>query len=212
MLFLPALGHARNISGPPAGLQVAQVGSGAPGLISSVAYAPVTPGLSFVVAPFDDSELNLAIKERFEHELRGISRTISDKAVLELSFETRVVQGRFGDNGPNLGSLEAGTNVGRESSVGLTPGARREVEVRLNVWSSTKDSILGGRQRTGSRRANVFHMNAVLRDQRSGKVLWQGDAYSEMIVADELRIARSMVRPLVASIGRTVKGEPFELE
>ena len=98
-----------------------------------------------------------------------------------------------------LGRLEAGSDTG--------------VDFRLNFWSSSQDSLLGGRQSKGeTRAANVFHMNAVLRDRRSGKVLWQGDAYSEMIVPDEPRIARSMVRPLVTNLGRTVKGEPFELE
>ena len=177
---------------------LAQAG-GAPGVMTSVAYGTVTPGLSIAVAPIDDVDLNLRIKELFEQELTATSRTISEQAVIELTFETRVIQGRFGEGLPDLARLQAGTDVG--------------VDFQMNVWSSTQDSLLGGRQpKEKVRQANVFHINAVLRDQRSGEVLWQGDAFSEMVIPDELRIARSMVRPLITNLGRTVTREPFDIE
>lgn len=176
----------------------AQLGpGGAPGVVKTVAYAPLPPGLAITVKPFDDNDLNLAVKRRFEQELGRISRPVSETAVLVLSFETRVVEGEFSGRPGTMGRFEGGTG-----------GAR----VELNVWSSTKDSLLGGRQAAGARRGNVFHMNVVLRDRRSAKTLWQGDAYSAMPTGDTPRIARSMVRPLVTSLGRTVEGEPFEIE
>ncbi len=55
-------------------------------------------------------------------------------------------------------------------------------------------------------------MNVLLRDRESGKILWQGDAYCEMLIADQARIAGSMVAPLTASLGRSVKGQPFDIE
>ena len=88
------------------------------------------------------------------------------------------------------------------------------MRLNLNVWSSSQDSLLGGRQ-TGtaeSRRANLLHMNAVLRDRETGKILWQGDAYCEMLSADEARIASSMVVPLTANLGRSVEAQPFDIE
>lgn len=177
----------------------AQLGpGGAPGIVNATAFAQVTPGLSVTVVPYDDSELNLAVKARFEEELRRTSRTVSDRAVLRLSFGTQVIQGRFSGDGPSLGRFEG--------------DSERGVHFELNIWSSTKDSVLGGRQKRDSRKANVFHINAELRDERTGKVLWQADAFCEMLTPDRLRIASSMVRPLVANMGRTAKGAPFDIK
>ncbi|MFQ5773283.1 MAG: hypothetical protein ACE5GS_02085 [Kiloniellaceae bacterium] len=182
----------------PPEMRLAQLGpGGAPGIVNAVAFAPVAPGLAIAVKPFDDNELNLAIQQRLEDELRGVSRPISDDAVLGLWFETEVIQGRFPGAAGDLGRFEGGSS-----------GVRFE----LNIWSSSRDSILGGRRKGEPRRANVFHINAILRDGRSGKTLWQGDAFCEMLTPDTLRIARSMIRPLVAGLGRTVKGEPFDIE
>ena len=177
---------------------LAQAG-GAPGVMKSVAYAPIAAEHSISVAPVDDTDLNLRIKDLFEGELTATGRATSDQAAVTLSFETRVIQGHFSEGLPDLARLQAGTDVG--------------VDFQMNVWSSTQDSLLGGRQRKDEvRRANVFHINVVLRDQGSGEVLWQGDAFSEMVVPDELRIARSMVRPLVTNLGQTVTQEPFDIE
>ena len=176
----------------------AQLGpGGAPGVVSTVAYDQLTPGLSIAVRPLDDTELNLAIKKRLEEELRRISRPLSDTAVLILSFETEVLRGRFSSAAPSLGSLEAGSE-----------GTR----FQLNVWSSDKDSILGGRKAAGPPRANVFHLSVTLRDERTGKALWQGDAMGEMLSPDTLRIAESMARPLITRLGRTATREPFDIE
>ncbi len=100
-------------------------------------------------------------------------------------------------------------------SIAVTPFADDAgVQLDLNIWSSSQDSLLGGRQKAGapSRKINLFHMNVVLGDRESGKTLWQGDAYCEMRTADPARIAGSMVAPLVASLGRSVKARPFDIE
>ena len=80
--------------------------------------------------------------------------------------------------------------------------------------ASAKPSLSTGIpfQPSRSRRVNLFHMNVVLRDRESGKILWQGDAYCEMLIADQARIAGSMVAPLTASLGRSVNGQPFDIE
>lgn len=183
---------------PRGELLIAQLGpGGAPGIVKTVAYASLTPGLAIAVKPYQDDDFNLAVKQRFEEELGRISRSVSETAVLVLSFETKVVAGEFSVQPGTMGRFEADTG---------------SAQLNLNVWSSTQDSLLGGRQQAETRRGNVFHMNVTLRDNRSGKTLWQGDAYCMMLTGDRLRIARSMVRPLVTSLGRTVGGDPFEIE
>lgn len=191
----PASGATR-----AAARQLAQLApNGAPGIVNAVALAPVAPDRPVAVTPFDDDDLSLAIKARFEDELRRLGRPVAESAPLALSFETRVIEGRFSRTAGNMGRFEGGSD-----------GLRLD----LNIWSTTQDSLLGG-QRTGeseTRQANLLHMNAVLRDRDTGRTLWQGDAYCEMLTADTLRIAASMVGPLVANLGRSARQRPFDIE
>ncbi len=101
-----------------------------------------------------------------------------------------------------------------EANLGRFEANDAGAQVNLNIWSSSRDSLFGGRQKAGapSRKVNLLHMNVVLRDRETGKTLWQGDAYCEILTADQTRIAGSMVAPLTASLGRSVTGQPFDIE
>jgi hypothetical protein len=181
-------------------LQLAQLAAnGAPGIVTTIALGAISDGQPIAVTPFADDDLSLAVKARFEVALRAAGRPVSDSAPLTLSFDTRMIAGRFSETEANMGRFEA-------DDAGM--------RLNLNIWSSSQDSLLGGRQKAGapSRKVNLLHMNVVLRDRVTGKILWQGDAYSEMLTADRARIASSMVAPLTASLGRSVTGQPFDIE
>ena len=181
-------------------LQLAQLAAdGAPGIVTAVALGPLPDGQPIAVTPFADDDLSLSVKARFEAALRAAGWPVSGTAPLTLSFDSEMIAGRFTRAEANMGRFEASDDG---------------VQVNLNVWSSSQDSLLGGRQKAGTpvRKVNLFHMNVVLRDRESGKTLWQGDAYCEMLIADQARIAGSMVAPLTASLGRSVTGQPFDIE
>ena len=179
--------------------QIAQNPSGAPGMISSRSYQPLPQGLALTVKPFDDSDTNIMIRDHLVDELKRSAYRMSDTAVLELSFETSVAEVNFSGPEPTLGTLSA--------------DAGGDLDVNVNVWSSTKDSVLGGRQRKGAaRKHNSFRLNAVLRDLRNGKRLWEADAVFAMVVSDQDRIAQSIVPQVVSALGQTVAARPFELE
>ncbi len=181
-------------------LQLAQLAAnGAPGIVNTVAFGELPDRQSIMVTPFADDDLSLSVKARFEAALRAAGRPVSDPAPLTLSFDTKVIEGRFTRAEANMGRFEANDEG---------------VQINLNIWSSSQDSLLGGRQKAGapSRKVSLLHMNVVLRDRETGKTLWQGDAYCEMLTADRDRIAGSMVAPLTASLGRSVTGQPFDIE
>ncbi len=196
---LVALGPGAAGAGKSA-LQLAQLAAnGAPGIVNTVALGELPGGQPIAVTPFADDDLSLSVKARFEAALRAAGRPVSDSAPLTLSFDTKMIGGRLTRAEANMGRFEADDEG---------------VRLNLNIWSSSQDSLLGGRQKAGaeSRKVNLFHMNVVLRDRETGKILWQGDAYCEMLIADQVRIAGSMVAPLTASLGRSVTGQPFDIE
>jgi hypothetical protein len=181
-------------------LQLAQLAAnGAPGIVTTVAFGDLPDGQPVAVTPFADDDLSLSVKARFEVALRAAGRPVSDSAPLTLSFDTKMIEGRWSRAEANLGRIEAND---------------ADAQLNLNIWSSSQDSLLGGRQKAGapSHKVNLFHMNVVLHDRETGKTLWQGDAYCEMLTADQARIAGSMVAPLIASLGRSVTGQPFDIE
>jgi len=186
--------------------QMAQT-AGAPGSVSSVLYHDLPVGLPIEVATFDDTDTNLEIQARFVKELEKSGYLVAEEAPLELSFTSEVIQGDLRRKSGSLGRIGASTEQDRG-----TRGSDVGVDVELNVWSSTQDSVLGGIQpQAGSGRHAQMHINALLRDRSSGQVLWQGDAFSALVISDERRLARAMVKPLVDAFGRSVKNEPFQV-
>jgi len=179
--------------------QVAQLGpGGAPGIVKSVAFTPLAAEDAIVVRAFDDTALNMDLKARLEIALANSGRSVAPEAPLRLDFESEVIRGELKAAGGTLGAFEGNTREG--------------ARVQLNLWSSSQDSLLGGQRTEEVRKANVLHVNASLRDTRSGRVIWQGDAFCALPGPDVEPVAASMVAPLVDSLGRTVTGEPFEIE
>ncbi len=172
----------------------------APGMVTSRAIKKVPETLTVSVAPYDDSDLNLRLKKEFETLLAardGVSIEPAAKAGLLLLFEAKVVPAEDAPYRPSLGSLNAGSSG---------------VDVNVNVWSNTQDSVLGGRQPAPEVGSNLFHINAILRHKSGGEVIWQGDIYHVLSGPETERIARAMVAPLVEKIGQTVALEPFKID
>ena len=177
--------------------QVAQAAvANAPGTVTTRALKDFSDSDRIAVTLYDDSDFNLKLKAEFEQFLRDRNRQVAEAdAELLLLIDTATIPTDQVPRGPSLGTAQAG-------SAG--------VDVNVNVWSSSQDSVIGGRKKPGSLGVSVFHINALLRYRASGEVVWQGDAYHELVTTDTERIARSMVPLLVDNLGRTVTHEPFE--
>jgi len=182
----------------------------APGMITSQAFKDFSATAPITVTPYDDNDLNLQLKAEFETELQANERKVAEaKTGLLLLFESKIIPAEQAPRRPSLGSVSARSGRGDDPSR-QDNGDDVQVDVNVNVWSNTQDSVLGGRQEAQDIGASVFHINAVLRDQANGEVLWQGDAYYELQSPDAERVARAMVPPLVDNLGKSTANEPFE--
>lgn len=190
-LILPDPAGAQQPAAAPSGITR--------GLLTTQVFKKTPAQPAIAVSPYDDSDLNLTLKADFEAQIAGQNRGRVERegaADYLLLFESEVMPADAVPRDPSLGSAEV-TDEG--------------VDVNVNVWSSEKDSILGGRQEGAAMDSSVFHINAVLRERASSTVAWQGDAYYRLSGPATEPVARAMIAPLVEKLGQAVVRESFEI-
>ncbi len=172
----------------------AQALTGGEGIVNAVAFSAIPEELVVEVTLYDDTDLDLAIRDEMIEALEAAKHAVSDGAPFELSLETDEEAIRYSSKSPSLGELSFGGGI----------------DVEMNVWSSTQDSLLGGRQeRTVRRGENHFEIRAVLRDRQAGSVVWEGRATVQGDRGSAAPIMRKMVDSLVANLGQTVDDGTF---
>lgn len=168
------------------------------GVVQAVSYREVPDPLSLSVILFDDSRLDLRIRDQMLAALERANHDLGDNPLFELELSSTTRSGRFVADGPSLGRLSTTSD---ESS-----------RVEMNVWSSSQDSILGGRyaDREG-RTFSSFEIEAVLRERSLGEVVWEGHAIVETDRGQAEPYVPQMVESLVRSLGRTVREQTFSV-
>ena len=175
----------------------AQQAPGTQGVLNAVAYREVPGELGLEVTLYDNSDLDLRVRERMELALRAAGYTVAEGAPFELLLETASRLGEIEDWAPSLGELS-------------TKGGG--VALQFNIWSNTQDSVIGGRQERPSTVGQLrLEMRAVLRERESGTVVWEGRAVSQSTGSDSERLATGMVGPLAESLGQTVRQQVFPI-
>lgn len=171
-----------------------------PGRTHAAAYAPMPSDLSITVRPWDNNSANQRLKSKFTETLsqRGV-RLAEAGAPLTLNFETEVESIAVPDGGPSLGQLQA---------------RNHESRIRMNLWSSTQDSVVTGRRSGGEAGGGSvrYVLRATLDDQRNGQRLWQGQTSYEVTSGDETTTFALMIPVLVESLGQTVRPKGFRIE
>ena len=170
----------------------------APGQAYSTSFAPLAADPVIAVRPLDNSHANVALKQHFAAALQKRSIRVQDMpAPLVLNFETEVDQ----------------TIRRTIPTLGAATGDRREAEVRVNVWSTSQDSLLRGRVGDAPDRGMLRHvLTATLDDDRTGRRIWQGEAAYSGAPADEAETFAGMAAILVEQLGRTVRQRSFRIE
>ncbi len=165
------------------------------GVIQAVSYREVPNPLSLLVTLFDDSNLDLRIRDQMVASLERANHSLGDDPLFELELGSEVRSGRFVTGGPSLGRLSSNSDNTR---------------LDVNIWSSSQDSILGGRNSERSRRSfTSFEIEATLRERSLGEVVWEGHAIVEADRGQAEPYVPRMVESLVKSLGRTVRDGTF---
>ena len=182
-----------------------RAGDARQGVLNAVAFAPLPEGLPVMVRPLDDSDANLALKERFEAHLKGRGFVIVDTPqVLVVSFETRDELGGF-TPGSQRTIFEVQGVAGNSAAV-------EDVEYRFKLFDSQDGGVLNrGNRGTGTSIPGRFRLDVTVDDRSAGKRLWHGWAVAVLDATNPTADTDAIVPMLVDKVGKTVREEVFEL-
>jgi len=139
-----------------------------------------------------DSDIAAAFSEELAHHQYRIVRG----ADLVVGIDTRREDGRIDDGPGSLGKLR---------------GGKGGVEMEMNVWSSSEDSLLVRRAARQERIEPKLVIIATLRDAHTGKIHWRGRASGPVGNAQPRAVGLALVPPLVEAFGCSVAIDPINL-
>lgn len=170
-------------------------------VVAAMACEPLAKGAAFKLSPADDTPLYQAVGERIRQAAERAGHPIRGDAGLELYYSAveSIVEVR--SKGPNFGSFDVRT-VNREA----------RVQLLFNVWSTSKDSIIGGRKtKDGASISNHLIMSLELNREDNGRCVWRGEGAValEGVTADQ--VAKGLADAVAARLGKAVDKEILHL-
>lgn len=168
--------------------------------LNAVSYFDLPKNEPVTVEIFDDAKENIVLKERFEQELRDQGYTLSPDARLILSFETRDTSGKWSGGGPNrlIEMRNSENHTGKDAP-----------EVVVSIYNNQRGGVFNPKRDPGINQVapSEFRIDASIEDRTNGRRLWQGWTITASVGAEDASIRRSMVKPIVANIGNTVRDQ-----
>ncbi|MGE4219166.1 MAG: hypothetical protein AB7G39_06935 [Alphaproteobacteria bacterium] len=173
------------------------------GFVSGTACTALPMAPTYAVVPEDDSPENLEAGRYFEQAMRARGLTVpADPRQAEMRLVYRLDRQHSAtlSGGPDLGRFGASNTDG--------------VDVRVNIFSTSQDSIVGGRkpkteQLQSQLRIVVRLDQPVTSDDRG--CIWRGEAVARLEIADTETVTRVAVGQLIGALGTTVERQPYTL-
>ena len=172
-------------------LVLVAAGAGAPearaqGTAFRLACEPIPENAVFYVEPYNDDDLNTGIVESFTKEMKKLGHKIGRKDRYEIMMDSKIELGRIDGPDRTLGHAKTG---------------EQGVEVLVNLWSSSNDSLLSGRRGRETRESTLLIVTATLRDREDDRPLWRGEARGVLGNSDPLRLGRRLMPGLAQVFG-----------
>lgn len=168
--------------------------------LNAVSYFDLPKNEPVMVEIYDDAKENVILKNRFEDELREQGYTISQDARLILSFETRDTSGKWSGGGPNrlIEMRNSQNHTGKDAP-----------EVVVSIYDNQRGGVFNPKRDPGITQVapSEFRIDASIEDRTNGRRLWQGWTITASVGAEDTSIHQSMVKPIIANIGNTVRDQ-----
>ena len=179
--------------------------AGPKGILSTVSYQKVAEKVAFAIQTLDDSDDNVILREDFVEAMERKGYKISADARYVITLETSTQEGTW-------------TGSGRSKIVRLGNAADHSgtdaPDVRVSIFDSSEDGLFSGKRKRRFTQvaASTLRIDAQIDDRQNGKRVWQGWAQAEVASAGEdLTLSKSMIRPLIENLGKTVRQKQFQL-
>lgn len=183
------------------------------GELSSTLMHPLPPRPTFAVRIYDDTKENLAFRRTFVDALRRAGYQTSREGAYVFSFATSITW-----KAKRQKELQS-ERVRRypvERGEATLPTSRRDGDFENNP-----ETLMFGERRTtppliAPRISNTEYdrldISVTLRERESSRVVWTADLALPLLHEDRERIVRSILGPIIRTIGRDADHEPFEVK
>lgn len=167
-------------------------------MLNAVNYVDKPVGKTVSVEIFNDSPINIALKEQFEAELRNQGYTVQDGAQFIVSIDTRDTSGSWTGGGSTsiIDIANQDNHTGTDSP-----------KVRMRIFDTQRGGLLNKKQETGVTEVSPseFRIDATVEDRSNGRRMWEGWTIMGIEGGDNTIAQHAMVAPLVSNIGKTVR-------
>jgi hypothetical protein len=182
------------------------------GELSGTVMHPLPARPTFGVVIYDDTEQNLAFRRAFLDALRRSGYQTGDDAPYVFSFATSITwkakrEHEIQSERIRRYPVERGEGTapqGREGDVADNP------ETRMFGDRRTTPPLIAPRISNIER--DRLDISVTLRERASSKVMWTADLALPLLEEDRDRIVRSIIGPIIQTIGRDADHEPFEVK
>lgn len=170
------------------------------GRLATQSLQPIAADAGVVVDILDDTDANLRVQRALVDSLNDQGRAamaVPDSiSAIILEFDTAEIIGGEGGDGA-IGELQVDTLLG--------------VQMRLNLWSSTRDALISGRSPNAVRSTRLLRLDLVARRRIDGRVVWHGQAFFEGPAGDPGPLFVRMAPVLSRHFGETTDVTAFTL-
>jgi len=180
---------------------------GAAGHFVAFACGTVPRPLSVELVVPDDTKDNVKLGQALEGLLRKDGIGVAKASVVKLTLETEIVREAERHRSHDLGEITHSPTT--DPNISDTT----QTEVRVNLWSSRRDSVLTGRQdEVLAQGVDELRLTVKMNDKSNGRCLWQGEIDYSLKGYDPWRAAELLLPTMTAGFGRSVQNEPVTIE
>jgi hypothetical protein len=173
------------------------------GYLTAFACETLTTPLQLRVEVADNTTQNLKLKDILVQRLEKNGASVVDSSPQVLSLEVAIRRQATRTKPGDMIDVRVG---GEQPEAGTSDYAR----VRMNIWSTTRDSLLTGRQPSVEEEGfDTIGLRASLNSRTDGRCLWQGEIVENLDGEDAYTAAAKIIPGLADAVGHAVNRKPI---
>lgn len=182
------------------------------GEISSTLLIPMPARPAFDVVIYDDTDENLAFRKAFLEALARAGYQVENDAPYIFTFATSVTWKAKRQEEVQKERIRKYPVDRDEPTIplGKTPGDQGDPATRMFGDRRTTPPLIA--PKISNTENDRLDISVTVRERSSNRVVWTADLALPLLGSDRERIVRSIIGPIIRTIGLDVSHEPFEVK